>query len=136
MSVRAVLDTNVLVSGIFWKGPPFEILGAWRQGRFTLVVSIPILEEYRRVVGEVLVDRSSNTADSILEVVELHSLMVEAVSFAEPVCDDADDDKFLEAAIAGSASYVVTGDAALLRLRNLGEIDIVKPARFLNLLSR
>jgi putative PIN family toxin of toxin-antitoxin system len=71
---------------------------------------------------------------SILRIIELHSEMVEPVSFAEPVCSDPDDDKFLEAALAAQADYVVSGDAALLNLKHHRGIEIVRPARFLRLL--
>ena len=50
---------------------------------------------------------------SILRIIELHSDMVEPVSFSEPVCSDPDDDKFREATVAAHANYVVSGDAAL-----------------------
>jgi hypothetical protein len=49
--MRVVLDTNVLVSGIFFSGPPSRILKAWRSGRLTLVYSPPIFEEYERVLA-------------------------------------------------------------------------------------
>ena len=52
MTIKAILDTNVIVSGIFWKGAPFEILEAWQKRRFLLAVSLPILNEYRRVLDE------------------------------------------------------------------------------------
>jgi putative PIN family toxin of toxin-antitoxin system len=44
--VRIVLDTNVFISGVFFSGPPYKILEAWRNGRIVLVVSPEILEEY------------------------------------------------------------------------------------------
>ena len=47
--MRVVIDTNVFVSGVFWKGPPAEILRAWRAGRIEIVLSPEILDEYRRV---------------------------------------------------------------------------------------
>ena len=47
--MRIILDTNVLVSGIFFSGPPFRILKAWRDHRLQLVVSTDILNEYQRV---------------------------------------------------------------------------------------
>ena len=53
--MKLVLDTNVFVSGIFFIGPPFHILQAWRIGKVQLVVSPEILEEYRRV-GEILAE--------------------------------------------------------------------------------
>jgi putative PIN family toxin of toxin-antitoxin system len=51
--VRAILDTNVFISGVFFSGPPHRILEAWRDGKIKLVTSAEILEEYRRV-GRVL----------------------------------------------------------------------------------
>lgn len=57
--MRVVLDTNVLISGIFFSGPPFKILEAWRDRRLALVVSPEILEEYYRV-GENLGSRYSD----------------------------------------------------------------------------
>jgi uncharacterized protein len=54
--VRIVLDTNVFISGVFFSGPPYKILEAWRDGRIALVVSPEILEEYYRV-GENLSGR-------------------------------------------------------------------------------
>ena len=50
--MKIVLDTNVLVSGIFFSGPPYEILKAWRDGRIGLVISTEILTEYQRVADE------------------------------------------------------------------------------------
>lgn len=79
--------------------------------------------------------RSSAVLDSILGLIELHSDIVEPVRFAKAVCSDPDDDKFLEAAIAANADYVVSGDTALLKLKNYQQIQIVRPAQFLKLLS-
>lgn len=116
MTIKAILDTNVVISGIFWKGPPFEILTAWQKQRFHLVISMPVLDEYRRVLAE-MTKRASPVLHSILELVELHSEMVEPLSFAKTVCSDPDDDKFLETAVAADADYVVSGDAGAQELR-------------------
>jgi uncharacterized protein len=103
VTIKAILDTNVLISGVFWKGVPFEILKAWQKHRFRLVISLPILYEYHRVLDEMSKRRSLSVLSSVLEVIELKSEMVEPVSFAKAVCDDPDDDKFLEAALAANA---------------------------------
>lgn len=134
MTIKAILDTNVIISGIFWKGAPFEILKAWQKQRFGLAISLPILDEYRRVLNEMTKKRPFPVLSSILELIEFHSEMVEPVSFARKVCSDPDDDKFLEAALAADADYVVSGDAALLSLKNHHRIQIVRPAQFLKLL--
>jgi uncharacterized protein len=47
--VRVILDTKVFVSGVFFSGPPYRILEAWRGGKLQLVASQEILEEYQRV---------------------------------------------------------------------------------------
>jgi putative PIN family toxin of toxin-antitoxin system len=135
VKIKAVLDTNVLISGMFWKGPPFEILNAWQRGRFTLALSMPILEEYRRVVAEVVTEHRSGATGPILELLEVHSQMVEPVSFRTKICDDPDDDKFLAAAVAAGADYVVTGDLALLRIGTYEGIEIVRPAKFFKIIS-
>ena len=50
--MNIILDTNVLVSGIFFKGPPFRILLAWKNNKFKLVTTHQIIEEYKRVINE------------------------------------------------------------------------------------
>jgi uncharacterized protein len=47
--VKVVLDTNVLISGIFFSGPPSEILKAWRRGEVQFALSPDIIDEYIRV---------------------------------------------------------------------------------------
>ena len=54
--MRVVLDTNVLVSGVFFTGPPYRILRAWRDGQVQLVISAEIVDEYHRV-GEAMAER-------------------------------------------------------------------------------
>lgn len=47
--MKLVLDTNVLVSGIFFGGVPGRVLTAWSVGEVDLVLSPAIVDEYRRV---------------------------------------------------------------------------------------
>ena len=136
MRIKAILDTNIMVSGIFWRGNSFQILRAWQRGDFVLAISLPILEEYRRVLAEMTKQRPISAVTSILELIELHSEMVEPVSFAASICSDPDDDKFLEGAVAAGADYVVSGDRALLALKNYRSIEIVRPTQFLQILSK
>lgn len=134
MSIRAVLDTNVVISGIFWKGTPFRILEAWQKGRFTLILSPPILDEYRRVLQEMTRKRPIAALTSILEIIESNSQITTPSPFSKHVCSDPDDDKFLEAALAARANHLVTGDSALLKLRKFQGTQIVTPQQFLGLL--
>jgi len=95
---------------------------------------VPILDEYRRVLDEMTKKHSLPVLGSILEVIELHSEMVKPVSFGRSVCSDPDDDKFLEAGMAADADYIVSGDVALLNLKNYRRIRIVRPVQFLQVL--
>lgn len=128
--MKIVLDTNVLVSGIFFAGPPFEILRAWRDGKVNLVISIEILEEYRRVVAELAQEFSGVDVSRILGLLTVGAEIVDAPPLPQPVCSDPADDKFLACAAAGSAKYIVTGDKQLLKLLRYGKSEIVNPRSF------
>ena len=51
--MRVVIDTNVLVSGLFFNGPPYTILEAWRNGELRFVASNSILSEYARTIQRI-----------------------------------------------------------------------------------
>lgn len=129
--MRVILDTNVFVSGVFWKGTPAKILEAWIDGQFQIVVSMPILEEYSRVLKDLGRKTPEVDVDRILALIGLHAEMVKPVRFARPVCRDRDDDKFLEAAIGGGVSYVVSGDKDLLDTNGkIESCSVMKPSEF------
>ena len=128
--MRAIIDTNVLVSGIFWSGTPARILEAWGNGRFSMVISPEILHEYTRVIGELATKKSIDTK-AILDRITLGSEMVAAPRFKKQACVDPDDDRFLECAIAGKVPYIVSGEKLLLKLNPFEGISILKATEFL-----
>jgi putative PIN family toxin of toxin-antitoxin system len=130
--VKVVLDTNVFVSGVFFSGPPFQILQAWRDGKIQLVISPEILDEYRRV-REILVEEHPAIDLEPMLVYGIHK----AVAFSAPplperVCDDPDDDKFLACALASGRYLVVSGDRHLLKVSGYQNIEVLKPRDFLD----
>ena len=128
--MRIVVDTNVLISGVFFSGPPCEILQAWREQLVRLVVSPEMLEEYRHVAVE-LADRFAGVDPTPwLELVAARAERVEAPPLDQQVCSDPDDDKFLACAIASAARFIVTGDRALLRVSGFGGVLVVTPRQF------
>lgn len=74
--MKIVLDTNVFISGIFFSGPPFQVLEAWRDGKIQLVISPAILEEYRRVADELAERCPRVDLIAILELVTINSELV------------------------------------------------------------
>ncbi len=130
--MRVVLDTNVLVSGIFFGGVPAEILRAWSSGSFELVVSPQILDEYRRIcreLGDSYLKAGANYP-SILEKIAGASLIAPDQPLEVQVCDDPYDDVFLAVAKVGRASKIVSGDRALLRTSGWSGIAVVTPRQF------
>ncbi len=110
--MKIVLDTNVVVSGVFFGGVPGRILSAWSAGKLALVLSPSILEEYRRVgqeLGRQYAD-ISETIEPLLALIAMHAMIVDAPPLAQPVSADADDDMFLAAAVASQTRLIVSGD--------------------------
>jgi uncharacterized protein len=133
--MKVVVDTNVFASGVFWKGPPYQILQAWERGQIKLVVSPPILDEYRRVLIELAVHRPGVKYERSLELVGLHAEVVTALAFARPVCTDPDDDIFLATALSAGVEYIVSGDKALLAQNGFRGLHVVPPRAFLSQLK-
>ena len=132
--MRIVLDTNVLMSGIFFGGAPGNILHAWQAGQITLAVSPEIIEEYI-ATAEVLSARyESIPLEPILALIAKHSELWQSPPFAEQVSSDPDDDKFLACALASGAECVVSGDKALRRVSGYRNIRVLSPRQFVDTL--
>jgi putative PIN family toxin of toxin-antitoxin system len=76
------------------------------------------------------------SVEPILRAVRGGAELVKPVQFLRQLCSDPDDDKFLEAAIAGQAHYVVTGDRALLAVQKVKGMLILEPAQLMRKLSK
>lgn len=137
--MRAVLDTNVVVSATLGSGsPPDLILRAWRDGRFDLIVSEALLNELERVLARPSILRRSGytrgDAASFIEALADGAVLVETTEKVTVISADPDDNHLLEAAIAGNADYIVSGDKQVLDVGAFRGVRIVTPARFLAVL--
>jgi len=119
--VRIVLDTNVFVSGVFFSGPPYEILRAWSHGKVQIVMSEEILEEYRRVGEELSEQFPEVDLEPMLALLVTQGQICLPTELPELVCDDPDDDKFLACAVAGKVKVIVSGDKHLLKVSGYRE---------------
>jgi hypothetical protein len=138
--LRAVLDTNVLVSAILSpKGIPAELVRAFQRGAFQLVLSPSILDEVRRVFHAPEIRPFWRLPDDeilrLLRDLERSAVLVPGTT---PVSlpRDPDDEKFLAAALEAAATYIVTGDEDLRTLEAYQAIMIVSPSDFLRILER
>lgn len=138
--IRAVVDANVLVSAaIHPEGPPGRLIERYlREGAFDLVVTPAIGDEIRRALAYPKVRkylRKGLDAGLWFEDLVLLAHLVPGTLTRPGVCSDADDDKYVAAAVEGRAGFVVAGDAALLAVGSYERILIVTPRRFLTLIE-
>ena len=130
--MKLIVDTNVFVSGVFFSGPPFEILDAWRRGKVTLIISPDILSEYRRVGDALAAKFPGVNLDPWIELLMLKAELTAAPPLPESVCSDPDDDKFLACGIATSTKLIVSGDKHLLDVSGYQGITVLKPRAFVD----
>lgn len=138
--MRAVIDTNVLLSGLLWHGAPHALLQAVRDGSLILVSSPALLAELERVIHrpkfDAILARSATSRDRSLAEVRQLAEIVEPAPLPQPVCRDPDDDAVLALALAAQADLIVSGDDDLLALGTYQGIPIVAPALALELAGK
>ena len=128
--IRIVLDTNVLMSGIFWSGPPSQILLAWHKNLMEIVTSKDIIHEYTRV-GEILSQKYKGVdVNSIINLMTIHSTVISPINLPQPVSSDPDDDKFIACALSADCKIIISGDKHLLDISGYEGIQVLKPATF------
>ncbi|MGB5046842.1 MAG: putative toxin-antitoxin system toxin component, PIN family [Nitrospira sp.] len=135
--IRAVLDTNVVVSALLFSGSPSRLISAWQSGRLRPVVSAPILDEYIRVLAYPKFKLTNTEIRGLLEE-ELIPFMetVTAVPTNVPDLRDPDDAKFITCAVAAGVRWLVRGDDDLLSLHHVESVDILSVTAFLQQLKR
>lgn len=134
-TLRLVLDTNVLLSGIAYPASvPGKILSAWRHGSVDVLLSAYILDELRRVLPR-LTHRHGLTLAEIEDLVDALSIQAEVIDplpCAEPDLRDVDDLPVLGTLLAAlktsGVDYLITGDKDLLVMAE--RYPIVTPAKF------
>jgi putative PIN family toxin of toxin-antitoxin system len=138
--LRAVLDANVIISALIQpKGASGQILTSLLAGSsFELIVSPAILAELRRSLSYPKVRKYIKSSDEDVDLwaasIELTAQPVDGNVRIHAVAEDADDNKYIEAAVEGLAQFVVTGDKHLLSVRSYENIRIVTPRVFVGLL--
>jgi len=138
--MRAVLDTNVVISATLIRGGIEDrILRAWQRGVFELVLSPQILDELGRALSYEKLRKfqwmTERQIIALLQTLAQESILVSG-RVTVKASRDPEDDKFLAAAIEGEAQYVVSGDRDLLDVKVYRGIRIVRPAVFLRILRR
>jgi putative PIN family toxin of toxin-antitoxin system len=138
--MRAVFDTNVLVSYLLTHRPPIATLIDYHLARedFALVTAPALLEELDRVLRYPRLSHYYSEAERTRFVALLLALseVVDLPDTIPSICRDPDDDRVIACAVAGQADVIVSGDRDLLVLERVGSIYIRSAAQFLEMLAR
>jgi uncharacterized protein len=134
-TLRIVLDTNVLLSGITYPASiPGKIMAAWRHGSVEVILSALILDELRRILPRLTGRHCLTTAeiDDLVDILSIQAEVIEPLPDSEPALRDANDQPVLGTLLAAmrlsGTNYLVTSDKDLLALAE--HFPIVTPAVF------
>lgn len=127
--MRIVVDTNVLISGVFFGGFPRKILSSIVNGKITAYATSEIINEYEEIVQE-MIDRKQGRINRTILIPLIRTMEIIEPSSHIEICRDPDDDKFLECAKDSHALYIVSGDKDLLVVEKYENIQIVTAKDF------
>lgn len=127
--MRIVIDTNVVISGTFFGGPPRRILEAVVEQKAEACASVAMIDEYQEIV-EAMIDRKQGRLNRNLLAPLIAGLTLIDTHSSIQVCRDPDDDKFIECAVDAQALYIVSGDKDLLVLQAYEGVEIITAAQF------
>ena len=114
--MRIVIDTNVVVSGIFFGGKPAELLKLVLNHELSTVATQEILDEYQDTI-DYLLEKYNGRKLNFSTTPIFSSMEIIKPSIRLKICRDPDDDKFISCAIDGKCLYIVSGDKDLLTLK-------------------
>jgi putative PIN family toxin of toxin-antitoxin system len=137
--VRAIIDTNVLLSGLLWHGAPHAVLEHLRAGTLTFVCSPALLTELADVIHRpkfaAILERSGVKPGPLMTQLRRLAEIVDPPPLPAQVSRDPDDDAVLALAVAAQVDLIVSGDGDRLDLASHQGIRIVSPADALQLIA-
>ena len=131
--LRAVLDTNILISGIIFKGKPRQVLEKVFEERLKAVTSRILLAELTEVLTKKFPLLREKTIIAEQEIEKVFEVVRPSIKVQ--VQEDDDDNRVLEAAVEGTCDFIVTGDRQLLNTKIYRGIKIVTASQFLDLIA-
>ena len=137
--MKVVLDNNVLISGIFWKGAPHEIIRLAEEDKIEIFTSLEILKELfgvlkREKFKPLFREGKTNVKKVFGKILGLVKICTPKVEI-KVIKKDPPDNKFLACAITAQASFIISGDEHLLNLKKFQGISIISPRGFLKIIK-
>lgn len=127
--MKIVVDTNVLISGVFFGGYPRKVIEAVIDNKIKACATVEIVEEYNEIVAEMIDRKQGHIHKDILMPLVAKLELIRPKTNVE-ICRDPDDDKFLSCAIDSKALYIVSGDKDLLSIKTYKNVEIITAADF------
>ena len=128
--MKIVVDTNVIVSGIFFNGKPRELLRECFNGKYEIICTKEIFLEYVETIEKLTKKYKQRAREEIIPILLDNITIIENIDDGK-YSRDPDDDKFINCAKSSGAKYVITGDNDLLVLEKIGDIRLLTVADFL-----
>lgn len=130
--IRVVIDTNVVVSALLFRGTPGKLIPLWKSGRIQPLASEEIVKEYLSVLSYPKFELSEDEISFMLYHEILPYFEAVKARFGQVIIqDDPSDDKFIHCAETGKARVIISGDQHLINLKSCGKVKIVTPSQFL-----
>lgn len=131
-----VFDTNILLSGIGWRGKPYECIKLARSGLIEGLTCKEILQELSEKLEFRLKFSPEQVTETIIDLLTCLRL-VNITNTLNVINNDPDDNKIIECALMGKATHIITGDRRhLLPLGKYENISIVSADDFLGIIKR
>lgn len=133
--MKIVLDNNVFISGIFWKGTPHQIIELTEKGKIEIFTTKEILNELfgvlkREKFKPLFIEGETNFEEVFKKILRLVKICISEEKI-KIIKEDPSDNNFLACAVSCQASFIVSGDKHLLKLGNFLDIPIISPKEFI-----
>ena len=129
--MKILIDTNILISGLFFQGLPKILLNEIDFEKFKVCVNEEIISEYKEQIYKKILNPKYTLNEGLFEKFFERLQKFERKSDLK-ICRDPKDDKFINCAIDAKAIYIVSGDNDLLTIKNFAGIEIVTAREFYN----
>ena len=127
--MKILIDTNILISGLFFHGLPNQLLQEIDFKKFQVCINKEILDEYEEQIYKKIINPKYKLNRELNERF-FRSLQSFEKKSDLKVSRDQKDDKFINCAIDAKAIYIVSGDNDLLTIKNFAGIEIVTAREF------
>ena len=133
--LKFTLDTDTLISATIARGNEFELLRLAKEGKIKIILSLPIIEEFKEVISREKFGCSARQVDQVTKrLFDVCDIVIPTVHL-NVIKDDPDDNKIIECAVSGNVDYIVFGDKHLLNIQRYHSIPLIRTKEVLALIN-